>query len=388
MRIGFYRLLLLLGILLALPNMAKAQEPQGHWDLNLRAEGFFRNNEYAHPYGTGYTLPGYRLSSLFGYHIPTLLHGAIVEAGVHMLGFYGAKQYPWGTWWVELPHWTDASHRSSVPHLTPLFSLRLKPNKALTLRLGLLDGRKGHNLIEPLYNPELSYIADPEMGVELQFNHNDYRGDLWINWQSFTFRSDNHQEAFIAGLTTTLPLLKRERITVETLLQAEASHRGGEISWHKHDTVHTYAAAALGSRAQWHLSQNQKLQAEAWVLGSASRSEPKSPNGAALYLRVGYHGYHSMIALDYWKGYQFVAPMAAPFVNSRALWEGPLVKPSQKTGYYALIAQYQFFNSDLLQLSLTARAWHHSFIIEQGAKQLSHSLELHCALTPRISFGK
>lgn len=37
------------------------------WFYSVSATGFFRNNEYKEPFGTGYTLPGYRLSGTVGY---------------------------------------------------------------------------------------------------------------------------------------------------------------------------------------------------------------------------------------------------------------------------------------------------------------------------------
>ena len=87
------------------------------WSANLGAEGFFRNNEYAQSYGTGYTLPGYRLQGTIAYSMPEVLSGATIEVGAHATGFFGARRYPTGTWWAELPHWTDESTVSAVPSL-------------------------------------------------------------------------------------------------------------------------------------------------------------------------------------------------------------------------------------------------------------------------------
>lgn len=179
------------------------------WRATIGAEGFFRNNEYAQPYGTGYTLPGYRLQATITYSMPHLLSGAAIEVGAHATGFFGARRYPSGTCWAELPHWTDNSRVSAVPHLLPLFAVTLRANPQLKVRLGRIDNKDAHQLIDPLYNPELLYSADPEMGVQLKANYPWLKGDVWIDWQSFTFRADRPQEAFTAGLSLNLPILKK-----------------------------------------------------------------------------------------------------------------------------------------------------------------------------------
>lgn len=379
----FGRCLFLLSLLFCWS--VKAQTEGKPWEAEIHAEGFFRNNEYAQPYGTGYTLPGFRLSGQVAYHISSFLSGATIEAGVHTTGFFGARRYPMGTWWVELPHWTDASWKSEVPHLVPLFAVVLHTSPERVVRIGHLDHTASHHLVEPLYNPELRYSADPEMGVQYQVNYEGFRGDAWIDWQSFTFRADRHQEAFTAGLTLEVPLVCRSTYTLTAELQSTATHRGGEISWLRHDTVHSYWASALGLRASYSLFEGD-LYAGAYYLPSFLRTEPQMPSGHAFYSQLGYHTPHILAELAYWRGKHFVAPMGAPFVNSRSLWEGPLVKDLTHTSFLGLHARYTFFSSPLVQLSFAARGWYHLIPFEGSSQRFSHSLELYLALSPSFRF--
>lgn len=65
--------------------------------------------------------------------------------------------------------------------------------------LGNIYGASNHNLIEPLYNPELNLTCDPEAGLQLLYDSKAFDLDVWVNWQSFIFREDVHQEAFTVG---------------------------------------------------------------------------------------------------------------------------------------------------------------------------------------------
>lgn len=380
----FLHYLLLLCCLSLFGSGLQAQDSL-RWSANLGAEGFFRNNEYAQSYGTGYTLPGYRLQGTVAYSMPEVLSGAAIEVGTHATGFFGARRYPTGTWWAELPHWTDESTVSAVPHLVPLFGVLLRANPHLEVRVGRVDNSEAHQLIQPLYNPELHYSADPEMGVQLKANYPWLKSDFWIDWQSFTFRADRHQEAFTMGLSLDLPIVEKSTYSLSAIGQVVATHRGGEISWHRHDTVHSYLASAIGLRASWALSHG-RMEAATYYLPSLLRAEAPAPMGHAFYVTLGYQRKHLLTELAYWQGSHFVSPMGGPFVNSRVLWEGPLVRDQERTSFLGIRAHYQFFSTPLVQMAFVARGWYHLLDLEGSPKRFSHSLELNLALTPRFRF--
>ena len=40
------------------------------------------------------------------------------------------------------------------------------------------------------------------MGLQIRYEGQRTRLDTWVDWQSFIFRGDKHQEAFVFGLST------------------------------------------------------------------------------------------------------------------------------------------------------------------------------------------
>ena len=78
--------------------------------------------------------------------------------------------------------------------------------KSVDLILGNIYGGSNHGLIAPLYNPELNLTADPETGFQVLAGAPWIDLDAWIDWQSFIFRDDTHQEAFTVGLSTRFKL--------------------------------------------------------------------------------------------------------------------------------------------------------------------------------------
>lgn len=363
------------------------QQDSSYLFTKVDAETFFRNNEYLSPYGTGYTLPGYKINGLIGYQMGKKFRHAELSLGLHIAGYYGAQQYPHGTWFAELPHWTDKSTSTRIPHLIPLVGLSFVPTPNLTLRIGLIDYQNGHQLIEPMYNPELLRTADPEQGVQLRADYPFFRGDVWINWQSFIFRADNHQEAFTAGLTTEIPIFSKGNYSLEGLLQATATHRGGEINWMRSDTVHTYSAAALGLKQQYALSSqaaHRKLSWEAYLLLSSMRTaEKNNPIGKGLFARASFHGRHLFGAIQYWRGSSFVAPMGGPFTNTRALWEGPYTHDAPTSSHVGLQGKYTFSIGKQLELAFQANGWYHLMPTPLPSNgRISHSLELYLRLSP------
>lgn len=373
-------------LLLVLSLPLGAQTEKKGWSIAMEAETFFRNNEYSAPYGTGYTLPGYKLAAKGAYEKRFSFGMARLEGGVYAMGYFGAKTYPKGTWFAELPHWTDQSEVQRGARLLPLVGITYVPNEHLTLRMGLLDRTLHHGLIAPLYNPELRYTADPEQGVQFVWNYPAFRGDVWIDWQSFIFRADRHQEAFTAGLTTSFPLCTTDAYRIEGSVQAIATHRGGEINWLRSDTVHTYAATSLGVKqtlSPFASSPDKTLSLETYFLLSSMRTaEPNNPIGKGIYVGLEFASRRLSVATSYWRGWHFVTPMGGPFVNSRALWEGPYVADASQTSYLSLKGHYAFIKGRSLSLGLQAQAWYH-LLPTTSKSRLSHALELYLSFMPQ-----
>lgn len=362
------------------------QENKEQWNADLGVETFFRNNEYSAPYGTGYTLPGYKLTAKASYEKRFSFGLARLEGGIHTMGYWGATTYPKGTWFAELPHWTEQSEQQKWGRIIPLVGLVFAPNDKLTLRMGLIDKKDNHGLIAPLYNPELRYTADPEQGVQLKVEYPFFQGDVWIDWQSFIFRADRHQEAFTAGLTASTPLLKTSLYCLEGKLQATATHRGGEINWLRSDTVHTYSALTLGLKHSFYLfpsAPERELSLETFFLLSSMRTaEANNPVGKGVYALLDFTTRRISTSFSYWRGWHFVAPMGGPFVNSRALWEGPYTTDASSTSFFSLKAHYAFVKSRVLSLGIQGQIWYHLQPLPRKSS-LSHALELYFSFVPQ-----
>ena len=67
-------------------------------------------------------------------------------------------------------------------------------------------GGANHNLILPLYNPETLLTTDPEKGFQTIIRTHHWKMDAWIDWQSFIYEMDKHQEAFTVGMSQVLHL--------------------------------------------------------------------------------------------------------------------------------------------------------------------------------------
>ena len=101
----------------------------------------------------------------------------------------------------DMATWKGEQYQKGF-HVLPWFRAQLALSEHVDIVLGSLYGAANHRLIEPLYNPELNLTADPEMGLQVLYTSRRFDLDVWVNWESFFFREDVHQEAFTVGLSS------------------------------------------------------------------------------------------------------------------------------------------------------------------------------------------
>lgn len=192
--------------------------------IEANALAFFQNNEFSSNLTKGYTLPGAWLQPKLIY---TPIRQIQIEVGAHLLLFNGANRYP-NYAYHDIATWKGNQYQRGV-HALPYFRAQADL-KNLTIVLGDLYGAQHHQLILPLYNPEQNLSADPETGFQLLFDKKHVHLDLWLNWQSYIFNLDTHQEAFTVGSNTTLYWNKDKsrRVQWESPIQVLIQHRGGE----------------------------------------------------------------------------------------------------------------------------------------------------------------
>lgn len=268
--------------------------------LNIEALAFFADNEWDGDIVKGYTLPGAWLRPRLTYDPLRAIH---LELGLHALFYSGADRYP-NYAFHDIANWHGSSYQR-VYHILPWFradatvgSMRFTlGNLHHRLQQGLDPGAGRGGLTLPLYNAECDLSADPEQGAQIYISRPRYTLDAWIDWQSFIFRMDTHQEAFTVGISQDIALTPRrpEGFTLSMPLQVLAQHRGGEID--DTDTgVQTLGNAAAGLRALWLKPHNtlSRITLEGYWLGALQKDGQLWPFDMGHALWIG-------ASLEWWK---------------------------------------------------------------------------------------
>lgn len=302
------------------------EEPRyDHWRIDSSKVGnlyadfdaltFFKDNEWHTPQVKGYTLPGARLTLKATYlPIPTVA----LEAGIHGVIYNGSNKYP-AYVFHDIATWKGDQYQSGI-HPTPWIRAQAQFG-SLAVVLGNLYGGASHRLIEPLYNPEVNITADPEMGVQVMYDHPHYELDAWVDWQSFIYEADTHQEAFTFGMTNRLNINRRSSlihyyIPIQTVVQ----HRGGEQNLIKRG-VQTIANVSAGLGAMWqpHTSILTRVRAEADVVIARQVTGELWPwkTGTGGYALVGADLYERLgLTCSFFSAKRFVPLYGAPFFST------------------------------------------------------------------------
>lgn len=289
----------------------------GELRLNFDALCFFRDNEYKGYLSKGYTLPGYRLQPTVSYQP---LKNLRVEVGVSMLHYWGANKYP-NLNYSDISTWKGDQTQTGF-HLLPFFNVQLAVSRNFNLILGNIYGGANHRLIEPLYNQENALSADPEMGVQMQWQTKPLDFDVWVNWESFIFDKDTHQEAFTFGLSTRFKANRPERRThVYFPLQVVMQHRGGEINPDAEQRqVKTWMNAAAGVGVTIHTDNSilTRLNAEADVAYYRQMTGALLPfdNGKGVYLKAEADIWRFCLRGAYWDSSKFISIFGNPLYGS------------------------------------------------------------------------
>lgn len=250
---------------------------------------FFHDNEYTGNLSQGYSLPGLWVQAKLTYN-PIKQIG--LEAGLHALIFNGANKYPCYAY-HDIGMWKGNQYQSGA-HLLPWFRAKAQ-FKYLTIVLGNIYGGQNHELIEPLFNPELNLSQDPEMGIQLLWDKPHVHADIWLNWQSYIFKMDTHQEAFTVGMNWIVKYNKPEnKINWTTPVQLVIQHRGGEQNIAQRG-VQTVCNASAGVDMKWNANRKalKYINAEVNLLAAYQQSGNLWP------FKTGFAG-HAGMDLNFW----------------------------------------------------------------------------------------
>ena len=197
--------------------------------LELDATAAFRDNEYTSPLVTGYTLPACILAPRLTYNP---IHQIHMEVGARAIFFAGANKYP--SWaYHDIAVWKGAQYQHGF-HILPWLRLQAEffqhsaTGQSLSIVLGNTYGGQDHRLHDALWNPETNIIQDPEMGLQILWDRPHLHMDTWVNWQSFIYKLDTHQEAFTVGTSWIVMPGNSHTYRWSIPLHIIGQHRGGE----------------------------------------------------------------------------------------------------------------------------------------------------------------
>lgn len=293
-------------------------DPNKKGELRLEIDNlsFFRDNEYAGGVMDGYSLPGLWIQPKAAYYP---LENIKLEAGVHMLRYWGANKYP-NMAYQDIAVWKGDQYQHGL-HVLPFFRAQIAVSKQVNIVLGDIYGGANHQLIDPLYSPELNLTDDPEAGLQLLYSAKPADVDIWVNWQSFIFRKDIHQEAFIVGLSTRFKLNAPDsRFHFYLPLQGVIQHRGGEIDTIYTHSVQTLMNGAIGIGGIWntHRSVVKQVNVELDGTGYYQQAGVLWPfdQGAGFYARASADIYDFRVKTSYFAGHNFISMLGLPFYGA------------------------------------------------------------------------
>ena len=349
--------------------------------LDVDALAFFKDNEFDGNIAKGYTLPGLRLTPHLTYQPLSKL---TLQLGATALCYDGTNHYP-NYAFHDIVTWKGNAYQGFA-HILPYFRVALQMGAA-TFVLGDLYGRANHNLILPLYKPETLLTTDPEKGFQTIIRTHHWKMDAWIDWQSFIYEMDKHQEAFTVGMSQVLHLLQPHAHgwSLDFPVQMMVQHRGGE----QDDTelgVQTLCNASVGLqlRKTLHHRVFNEAALEMHALGAYQQAGKLWPfnKGAAMWVSGSLNLWHALrLQLGWWKTQDFVTLYGSPFFNTLSLKNEGARFSHMNTAFWSV----EFVRTLSRDYVFGAKA--NGYITDAGPLQLKNGDIEPAALRHTFSFG-
>lgn len=318
-----------------------APDRKGELRIEVDNISFFRDNEFSTTTMDGYTLPGLWIQPKAVYYP---LRNIKLEAGVHILRYWGTDEYP-NMAYRDIAYW-KGKHQDGV-RILPFFRAQVALSNHLDIVLGHLYGGANHRLIDPLYCSELNMTADPEAGLQVLYHSSPFDLDMWVNWESFIFREDTHQEAFIVGLSSRVKLNRTDsRFHFYLPIQAVIQHRGGEIDTIQNSSVQTLMNGAVGLGATWNINHRifRKASLEAEALGFYQQAGKLWPfdGGSGFYIHGSVDIHDFRIKGGYFNAHKFISLLGYPFFGCASTKNAGMTYDNPQTGYLGLEYSHTF----------------------------------------------
>lgn len=276
---------------------------------------FFKDNEFGGTVMKGYSLPGLWLQPKVVFYP---LKNIKLELGAHGLIYSGAYQFP-NYAYKDISTWKGHQFQRGT-HILPFFRAQLALSH-VNLVLGNIYGGANHRLIEPLYNQELNLTADPESGFQLLYDLPRFHLDAWVNWQSFIFKTDDHQEAFTVGLSSEIRLNRPDAYFHYYIpVQAVIQHRGGEQDTLTTESVQTLMNMATGAGIDWNVNRRvlKQVNVEVDVTGYYQQSGTLWPfdSGVGLYAKAAMTLGDFRVKGGYWACKDYISLLGIPYLGA------------------------------------------------------------------------
>lgn len=284
--------------------------------LEIDNLNFFKDNEYAGLFQKGYTLPGFWATAKVVYYP---LSNIKLEGGVYGIRYWGANRYP-NMAYQDIAKWKGDQYMKGF-HLLPWLRAQIDLSDKVSFVFGDIYGASNHDLILPLYDPELNFTADPEMGLQFLFDNTHAKVDVWVNWESFIYRGDTHQEAFTIGASSKIKWNSPDsRVHVYSPVQILAQHRGGEIDTIYSNSVQTLMNGAVGVGATWNIGYKaiKRLNVELDATGYYQQAGSIWPfnKGAGVYASTSLDISDFKLLGGYWWCQDFISMFGSPFFGA------------------------------------------------------------------------
>ena len=284
--------------------------------LEVDAVSFFKDNEFTVEKVKGYTLPGFRFSTQLSL---AMSENVQMEVGLNVLRYWGGEAYPCYSY-MAISEWESDRYHNGL-HVIPIMRGQFSITDSLHLIIGSLYNINNHSLLKPMYNTELNYTADPEAGIQILYSNKYYLSDIWVNWQSFIFKNDNHQELFTFGYSSATKILKNDKgLNIFVPLQFVAQHRGGEINISEHREVQTASNYLIGLNTMYYFGGEKirYISLGCTYVGYMQNTGTLYPlnNGWGIYPELAVKAYDVKFTFSYWLSKDFIALLGSPHFSN------------------------------------------------------------------------
>ncbi len=279
--------------------------------LGMQNQNLFRNNEFFNGIEAGFTTFGSLLNASLKYYPFEKMR---LEGGIHLLKYYGSDGFE---------------------RVEPIIRIQYNPIPELQFVMGNLFGGHNHGFLEPLYRFERFMEVFPETGLQVLYNSNILKSDLYIDWTNYIFRdSYTENESFNLGWSSEIRLTKPgNAFQISVPVQILTTHYGGQT-----DTINLpeqwigNLAGGISVRYRFPGFINE-VGAEFYYLGYnfIRGNEPPVPEkGHAryplLYIRTRWVDAY----LGHWDALNFYAPLGEPVFSSVSRKDETIIFPVRK----------------------------------------------------------